>query len=78
MGAVDQGLTIRPGPSRERGRYAFQLFRPAARSGVDATRRWRVRYLERLATEPTAWVLILLVVSVTGSVLYLALSSITF
>ncbi len=37
-----------------------------------------MRYLDRLSTEPTAWLLMLLLFVVTGSILYLVLNSITY
>ena len=37
-----------------------------------------MRYFDRLSTEPTSWLLMLLLFVVTGSILYLVLSSITY
>jgi hypothetical protein len=37
-----------------------------------------MRYLARLNADPTAWLLILLIGSVVGTLLYVVLTSITF
>lgn len=37
-----------------------------------------MRYPDRLPTEPTAWLLMLLLFSVTASIIYLVVSSITY
>ena len=37
-----------------------------------------MRYLDRIRTEPSLWLLILMVGGVAGTILYLALTSITY
>jgi hypothetical protein len=37
-----------------------------------------MRYVDRLPTEPTVWLLTLFLVSIAGSFLYVVLSSITY